>query len=323
MLSLPDFKEKQILFIIPQQGRKNKIKFSNENICFEVDGKIINQLSCHKTMAVFIIGDFSITTKLIQKCQQYAVSLFLLKHNFELYAEIISQAQGNYFLRSKQYLLKKSQELKIAKHIIKNKIYNQSVLLSKPMLYKKAKNKITQAKNHQELLGIEGSYTKNYFQSYFKDIGWYKRMPRAKVDIINVLLDIGYTFLFNFIDSLLSLYGFDNYKGIYHKLFFQRKSLVCDLIEPFRCLIDKQIVKSHNLKQINKKDFFTTNGKVFLSYQNQQKYLNIFAECIMKQKQSLFKYIRDFYYCILNDKNDYKQSLKFSLRSNYPFFKLK
>ena len=136
-------------------------------------------------------------------------------------------------------------------------------------------------------------------------------MPRAKVDVTNVLMDIGYSFLFNFIDALLGLYGFDSYKGVYHQLFFQRKSLACDLVEPFRCLIDQQIIKSYNLKQINKKDFFVKNGKIFLSYQNQQKYLEIFSSCIMAKKVQLFKYIRDFYYCILNDK------------TNYPFFELK
>ena len=58
---------------------------------------------------------------------------------------------------------------------------------------------------------------------------------------------------FNCMDSLLRLYGFDTYKGFYHKLFFQRKSLACDVMEPFRCVIDKQILKAFNLGQIDEK----------------------------------------------------------------------
>jgi len=318
MLSLPDFKEKQILFITPKHGGKNEIRLWNDNVSFEIDGKIINQLSCYKIFTIFIIGDFSITTKLIKNCKQYGISLFLLKNNFELYAEINSIANGNYLLRSKQYSLIKNQELKIAKQIVKNKIYNQYSLLlksqkikDKQVLWQNAIKKISKAKNHQELLGIEGNHTKNYFALYFDNINWYKRMPRAKVDITNVLMDIGYTFLFNFTDALLGLYGFDTYKGVYHQLFFQRKSLACDLVEPFRCLIDRQIIKSHHLKQIDKKDFIFKNGQIFLSYDKQQKYLAIFADCIMKSKEEIFKYIRKFYYCILNDQN------------NYPFFKIK
>ena len=89
-------------------------------------------------------------------------------------------------------------------------------------------------------------------------------MPGVKPDATNLLLDMGYTFLFNFIDALLLLFGFDSYKGCYHKLFFQRKSLSCDVVEPFRCIIEKQILKSYHLKQINKDDFFIEQWKYAL-----------------------------------------------------------
>ncbi|MEK9165954.1 MAG: type V CRISPR-associated endonuclease Cas1 [Patescibacteria group bacterium] len=310
MLSLPDFKEKQILFIIPQKGGENKIRFWNDNIRLEVNDKPVNQLSCYKIFAVFIIGDFTITSRLIQNCREYGISIFLLKNNFEVYAEINSAAEGNYLLRSKQYHLSPHAELAIAKQLVKNKISNQFFLVNLASKIKKdsssllkAEQKIEQARNHQELLGIEGSLTRDYFALYFKEIGWYSRLPRAKPDIPNVLMDIGYTFLFNFIDALLCLYGFDTYKGIYHKLFFQRKSLACDLMEPFRCLIDRQILKSYRLKQIDKKDFLVKKGQVLLSYDKQQKYLQIFADCLMKRKEEIFKYVQNFYYHILNNKS--------------------
>lgn len=315
MLSLPDFEEKQILFITSERGRENRLQFRNDNVLFTKDGQVVNQLSCYKIFAVFIIGDFSITTVLIRNCKKYGISLFLLKNNFELYGSIISQAEGNYLLRTKQYNLKN--ELELARHLVRNKVYNQFCLLRENRIQKvgrgrfdKVREKIDKAKNTQELLGLEGDLTKKFFVAYFREIDWYKRMPRAKVDIVNVLLDIGYTFLFNFVDALLNLYGFDTYKGFYHKLFFQRKSLSCDLMEPFRCLIDRQILKSYHLKQINDKDFKFKNGKYFLSYNRQQKYLKIFFDGILNKKEDLFNYVRGFYYCILNDKKD------------YPFFKL-
>jgi len=86
-------------------------------------------------------------------------------------------------------------------------------------------------------------------------------MPRTRNDIINFLMDIGYSFLYNFIEANLCLYGFDVYKGVYHKLFYERKSLACDLVEPFRCIIDKKIRKMHNLGQINEQDFKFKNGE--------------------------------------------------------------
>ena len=127
-------------------------------------------------------------------------------------------------------------------------------------------------------------------------------MPRTKVDEINILLDIGYTFLFNFIVALLLLYGFDTYKGVYHTLFFQRKSLSCDIMEPFRSIIDRQISKSFNLKQIDFADFKKTkDGSYFLSYDKQNKYLRFFSEAIMEQKEEIFVFVREYYYFIMKD----------------------
>jgi len=305
MLSLPDFREKQILFVNGSDVKKDKLKFANENIRLEREEKIKDQVSCHKIFALFVIGDCSLTTVLIRNCQKYGVSVFLLKYNFETYARIISSAEGNYLLRMKQYRMKN--ELEIAKKLVSNKMRNQIFLLEKNE--KKSAvdyltglmDKITLAKNGKNLLGLEGSASKFFFQNYFLDMGWKKRMPRTKIDIANTLLDLGYTLLFNFIDGMLGAYGFDAYKGFYHKLFFQRKSLTCDLAEPFRAIIDKQLLKSYHLSQINQKDFRFINGRYGISYDNQNKYLEIFSQTIMEKKERIFSYVRDFYYFIMND----------------------
>ncbi|KKP36651.1 MAG: CRISPR-associated endonuclease Cas1 [Candidatus Peregrinibacteria bacterium GW2011_GWA2_33_10] len=316
MITLPDFKEKQILFIIPQKGGENKLRFSNDNVQLLVNGKPVNQISVYKLLSIFVIGDFSLTTVFVKKCMEFGVSIFLLKTNFDVYGSIGCAAEGNYLLRMKQYNLKN--EFEIAKNLVKNKIFNQFVLLYKSKKIKKyvsnykiAALEIDKCKDEKSLLGIEGNYTRKFFQKFFEDMGWYRRLPRAKVDSTNFLMDIGYTFLFNFVDCILRLFGFDTYKGVYHKLFFQRKSLACDIMEPFRCLIDKEILKAFNLKQINEKEFKVKNGKVDLDYSQKKKYLKLFSECVMANKESIYCYIRDYYYCVLNDKND------------FPFFKLK
>jgi len=319
MLSLPDFKEKQILFVKSDDfSSENKIKVYNDNIVFEKDGKIENKLSCCKIFCVFVIGDLSITTVLIRKCLNYGISLFFMKRNFEVYAAVGSHAEGNYILRQKQYSLEN--EIELAKNIVKNKIENQIVLLracnNKSFDFKKYQEdlfgKIEQVREDKELLGIEGSATKNFFQIYFKEIDWRRRMPRTKIDHYNILLDIGYTFLFNYIDSLLRLYGFDVYKGFYHKLFFQRKSLTCDIVEPFRCIIDKQLLKSFHLNQINERDFEFSKGRYRLSYDKSQKYTEMFFEAIIKNKEDIFLYVKSFYRYMMDKK-----------KNGFPNFKIK
>lgn len=308
MLTLPNFIEKKIIFIGFSESA-NEIKFKNENICLYKNGEFINQISCFMVFSVFIFGDFSLTSVLIRKLKKYGISVFMLSQNFNCYAQINSEAEGNFMLREKQYNLNQKSSLILAKKIIKNKIKNQNKLLKQKQLEKslnknnKLSAQIKSVKTNQSLLGIEGQTSKIFFQSYFKPINWYRRAPRTKEDIPNLLLDIGYTFLFNYTDSLLKLFGFDVYKGFYHQNFFQRKSLSCDLMEPMRSIIDKKLLKAFNLKQINDKDFNFKNGNFsFKQWSYSRKYCYLFSEEIMDKREEIYNFILNFYRYFMNEK---------------------
>jgi CRISP-associated protein Cas1 len=302
MLSYPDFEQKQILFIQLNTEIKTDFKFSNDNIVIYNDGKIKNKISLHKIFVIYFIGSFTITSNLIEKLQQFAISAYFLKSNFGSYGAVETFASGNYLLRYQQYHLTDAVELNFAKKIVANKILNQSELLKKidKSQYSKAKlleikSKIGEAIDSQSLLGIEGSYAKGYFQTIFQNHNWIGRRPRVKHDINNFLLDFGYSYLFNLIDSLLRVYGFDTYKGIYHKLFFQRKSLSCDLQEPFRVIIDNAIIRGWNLKIVDPEEFEDVNGVIKLDYKLNSKYSRYFTEQILDRKKEIFDYIRQYY----------------------------
>jgi len=319
MISLPDFKEKQILFIKAEWGERASVRFLNDNIVFMKNGKVANKASCHKVFAVFVIGDTAITTGLLKKGLQYGVSFFFLKNNFELYAPFLASAEGNYLLRMKQYSLTDKDEFLMAKNLVKNKIANQLALLAETEKLKDFKeleksilNQIEATTDSQQLLGLEGNMSKQFFPMYFSSIKWRRRSPRTKQDIPNFLMDIGYTFLFNFIEALLKLHGFDTYKGFYHKLFFQRKSLACDIMEPMRCLIDKQILKSYNLKQIKDDDFKIEGGKYVLPFENNAKYAGLFMQAMMDRKEDIFSFVHDFYRFMMCPK-----------KNKFPEFKIK
>jgi hypothetical protein len=75
-------------------------------------------------------------------------------------------------------------------------------------------------------------------------------------------------------------------------------------------VIDKQIMKSHNLGQIKANDFKLRKGGLGLGFEEQKKYVGIFAEAIMDRKEDIFCYVRDYYYLMMNG-------------SNFPEFKMK
>lgn len=308
MISLPDFKEKQLLYIRAERGVFNKIRFQNDNIVFLKDDAVINRASCHKVFAVFVLGDITITSGLMKDGVKHGVSFFFLKDNFESYANFGAAAEGHYLLRMRQYALSDKRELSMAKAIVKNKIENQCALLKARRLTRgihKDKDamitSVEKADSHDSLRGVEGSAARRFFEEYLGSINWVRRAPRAKQDIPNFLMDIGYSMLFNCMDSLLRLYGFDTYKGFYHKLFFQRKSLACDLIEPFRSIVDRQILKAFNSGQVNEKDFKVENGKYTIEFEKSRKYAELFMEAIMEHKEELYNFVQGLYRYVMND----------------------
>lgn len=303
MLSLPDFEEKQVLFVCSDEGKSYQLKLHNDNVqLFDLDGNMKKQLSCYKVFALFIIGDLTITTKIIRRCSDFGIGIYFLKQNFDHYATIPSDLTGNYVLRHKQYSFDTEQEFKMAQWLIINKVENQLKLLKdsgyvdKITKFKQTnRDRILALNTNQELLGVEGTLAKQFYGCYFKDINWYRRSPRTKVDINNYLLDIGYTFLFNYVDALLSVYGFDTYKGFYHQLYFQRRSLSCDVMEPMRCIIDKVLLKSFNLGQINEKDFILEKGAYRCDFGKINQYTKLFFQGILEYKIDIFNYIKEFY----------------------------
>ncbi len=153
----------------------------------------------------------------------------------------------------------------------------------------------------QRLLGLEGIASKVYFNALFADYDWKGRKPRVKHDTINCLLDIGYTFLFNLIDGLLAVYGFDVYCGVYHRMFYQRKSLVCDLVEPFRPLIDYRIRKALNLSQVNADDFILKQGQYMLYGKKAKPYTAWLLQELLDNRERIFVYIQNYYRAFMRE----------------------
>lgn len=250
------------------------------------------------------------------------VTIILMKQNLLPYLVVGNETEWNFILRKKQYEKTDEEMLQIAKEIVLLKTKNQLNLLknirNKDELLKqeieKTKEiilKIPECNEYESLLGYEWNVSKIFFSSYFREIGWYKRAPRTKCDIKNLLLDIGYTYLFHFTEALLRLYGFDNYYGVYHRTWYQRKSLALDIMEPFRCVIDRALLKAYNLKQIQEKDFVFQNGQYLLPWQNSKKYSSIFLKEIMAHKKEMFYFVKEYY----------KYFMKW--REHFPVFEIK
>lgn len=311
MMSTRDFECKQIAFVFTSKGEK--ISFKNDNLVVsDSDGKIKHQSTCYRLFLLFICGDCCLTTGLLERAAKFGFNIVFMSPNLRVTKILPSKAEGNVLLRKRQYLYGKTD---IASHVIANKIHNQNCLLKKKRekteSEKETIKKLEQFEKDvqkenlsvQEIMGIEGISAKLYFQSLFKDHSWTARRPRAKHDMTNCLLDIGYTILFNIVNALLEMYGFDVYVGILHTQFFERKSLVCDLEEPFRPIIDAALIKALNLGQVKEKDFWKNQEQYILTWKNSAPYIELFINALMEYKNEIFIYLQSYYRAFMREKD--------------------
>ncbi len=302
MLNANDFKKKQIVFLFTNEG--DKLSFLNDNIIVKnKEGGIKYQSTCYRLFMICVVGNISITSGLIQRSKKFGFSICLMTTTFKVYEILGARMEGNTLLRKHQY---EYTENDIGRKIEQNKIKNQSQILKnirgKNQIMKegielldKMVVQLEQQLEYLEVMGIEGNAARVYFSRVFDNVDWKGRKPRIKNDYVNVTLDIGYTMLFNIVDAILQVYGFDTYYGVFHKCFYMRKSLVCDLMEPIRPVVDYQVRKSINLGQCKENDFEVINNRWCLKYKSNPQYIQFLMNAILEYKDDIFLYIQQYY----------------------------
>ncbi|MBC8502969.1 MAG: CRISPR-associated endonuclease Cas1 [Nitrosopumilus sp.] len=161
--------------------------------------------------------------------------------------------------------------------------------------------------SHQEILanickleksGIsEAVSSRDYFDNYTKLIdvrfGFKKRNSvriekKNATDVINALLNYGYAVLAGQISSYINGIGLDTYYGFMHKNHTSFQSLVYDMMEPFRWLVDYSVWKISDAKssRISKKQYaYTRDGIVVLEYDLIRKFLELLERTFQKERQ--------------------------------------
>lgn len=284
--------------------------------------RILTKLPFQKILALFIVGHIRITTPLIDKCKKHNVALVVMKPSLRPVFYWADSAEANFLIRQRQYAFDK-EDISIARIIVTNKITNHKTLLQRTRKRDdltllaieecdQYKNAALHSSEYTELMGIEGRMAKLFFSAYFQDMGWMGRKPRIKSDYMNATLDIGYTYLFNFIECFVRMFGFDIYVGIYHRLWFKRKSLVCDLMEPFRCIVDRTVRTAINRKQISEADYEVHKGEFRLKTEKNKEYSQVFFDALVPYKTEIFNYVQAYYRCFMGNKEI----------SRYPKFEL-
>jgi len=142
-----------------------------------------------------------------------------------------------------------------------------------------------------------GNYAKLFDPKYKFDSrrgGGARISNRYASDIINALLNYGYTVLAGEICKFVNGLGLDVYYGFYHRSHSGFQALVYDIIEPFRWLVEYSVYKMANLQNydhsIKIKDYtWTREGKVVMDSELIRRFLEILERTFLSERP--FKFV--------------------------------
>lgn len=170
--------------------------------------------------------------------------------------------------------------LKLAIELIAQKLDNQVRFLKKLMYARPGKEKMfngaietieqalksieTDDRSFDELRGLEGTAGRTYFQCLAKifpdKYSFDGRSRRPAKDPFNAVLNYCNGILYSRVEKACIIAGLDPYVGFMHTDNYNKKSLVFDLIEPFRIFAEQTAVYLFTGKKI-KDDFFDFGEK--------------------------------------------------------------
>ena len=174
----------------------------------------------------------------------------------------------------------------ISKNLVMGKILGQNQLLKKYGLRQldlvKAKEtldgidmeNISVVRN--KLTSLEGKFTDRYFQQIFPMfpqtvLKIEKRQTYRAYDGVNNTLNLAYTVLKWRIHSAIIKAKLEPFLGFLHSEQFGKPSLVCDLMEPYRFLMDDFLIQY--CKNLRKKDFVLQSENFSSNKKGKREYL--------------------------------------------------
>lgn len=229
-----------------------------------------------------------ISSSLLSELSKRKIKLIICdeKHNPE--AEMVSYyGAHNTSLRIKEQISWNENTLsEVWKILVEFKIYNQSKVLSKYGCDDAKSMLDSYGENVQlgDLSNREGHAAKVYFNALFGN-----DFTRSNNSVINTYLNYGYTILLSMFNREIVSRGYLTQLGIHHKNEFNYFNLSCDIIEPFRPIID-DYAKTGVLDEENFKSKLNNIGAVKLIYNDKQTFLEngitLFVGSVIKAIES-------------------------------------
>lgn len=225
-------------------------------------GKVQNTFPLNKiTRIVFEGKGYSLSTDVIKKCADNAISIDFINRDATSYASLITyKASMTQNVNKQAKILNTPLHLELAKAFIRGKAKNQLNYIKYLNKYHKILDshidtieisitKIKFAINNNELMGYEGSISVSYWDAIklILEVPFTKRITFGAKDIVNSSLNYGYAFLYGKVQHSLVYAGLSLNISFLHALDDKKPTLTFDMIEEFRTfVVDRTIISMLN-----------------------------------------------------------------------------
>ena len=256
------------------------------------------RISPKRISSIIVANAAQITTDAIQLAMEYNIDIVFVDQYGDPYGRIWYPKLGStkYIRRKLLEIYDRDEGLEAVKIWIGRKIQNQISFLkqlvkkrqeSPSRVHKLIDEMIGQRKKlthitgiieerRFNLLGTEGNVSRLYFEAIskllprkYKFLG---RSYRPARDHFNAVLNYGYGMLYSKVEKALIIAGLDPFIGILHTDNYNKKSLVFDMIEPFRNLVERPIFYMFSRRKI-KDDYFKVEQQGFILNDDGKQYV--------------------------------------------------
>ena len=226
--------------------KQSKISYKNRFLVVkQEDNEKYIHLSEIDTVIVDSIS-VSISSYLLKELADNKINIIFCDEKHNPFGELVPyySKHNTSKMIKEQIKWKQSEKDKLWAEIVKNKIMNQALLLKK---IKSSKYKLVLSYVNEVVDGdktnSEGHAAKVYFNALYGN-----NFVRNQDDSINAALNYGYAVLLSTINKEIINNGYLTQLGIHHKNEFNEFNLTCDLMEPFRVIIDNFIYYNQERK---------------------------------------------------------------------------
>jgi CRISPR-associated protein Cas1 len=254
--------------------------------------KLVQEARVNEISQVNLFGSVQLTAPALQGLCWAEKPIAHFSFGGWFYGLTTGMGLKNVFLRREQFRKAEDQRfcLTVARAIVASKIRNQRTLLQRNhveppgfalLRLRRLSEQALRASEMDELLGIEGSAARVYFEHFagmlkvdspseeggeLRAFDFEKRNRRPPRDPVNALLSFAYSLLSKDCTVVCHVIGFDPFIGFYHQPRFGRPALALDMMEGFRPIIaDSAVLTAVNTRMVTPADFIRVGDAVALT----------------------------------------------------------